>query len=84
MFGAHSSLEFRSLTSLQNAAESFYGRALWDCFYSLLDGDETSRWDDALLTSQGEDEARKAAAAWKTQRKFGVPLPESYLSSPLR
>ncbi|RPA74576.1 phosphoglycerate mutase-like protein [Ascobolus immersus RN42] len=67
-----------------NVAESFYGTALWDCFYSLLDGNETARWDDALLTKQGEAEARKAAASWKTQRKFGIPLPETYLSSPLR
>ncbi|KAL0639306.1 putative phosphoglycerate mutase pmu1 [Maublancomyces gigas] len=66
-----------------NVAESFYGTPLWDCYWSLLDGNGTSRWDDAELTPKGIEEAKKASAAFKDQVKAKFPLPDIYYSSPL-
>ncbi|KAL7268959.1 putative phosphoglycerate mutase pmu1 [Rhizina undulata] len=66
-----------------NVAESFYGTPQWNCYWSLKDGNETSTWSDAQLTPQGIEEALKANAAWKTQIESGIPLPESFYSSPL-
>lgn len=54
------------------------------CYWSLLEGNESSNWADAELTEVGEEEARKANVAWKTQLAFGVPLPEKFYTSPLR
>ena len=39
---------------------------------------------DALLTAQGEQEARIANAAWKTQIAAGAPVPGSFYTSPMR
>ncbi|RPB27838.1 phosphoglycerate mutase family protein [Terfezia boudieri ATCC MYA-4762] len=63
--------------------ESSYGTSLWNCYWSLLDGDGKSRWDDAKLTESGVVEAQKANQAWKQQIKNGVPMPQSFYSSPL-
>ncbi|KAF8433629.1 histidine phosphatase superfamily, partial [Terfezia claveryi] len=60
-----------------------YGTPLWNCYWSLLDGDGKSRWDDAKLTDSGVAEAQKANHAWKQQIKNGVPMPKSFYSSPL-
>ncbi|KAL4925721.1 phosphoglycerate mutase family protein [Aspergillus undulatus] len=68
---------------LHNVAESRYGTALWDCKYSLLDGDETGSWFDARLTEVGREQARTAHAAWKTQIERGIPVPRSFYVSPL-
>ena len=40
--------------------------------------------DDAKLTESGAVEAQKANQAWKQQIKNGVPMPQSFYSSPLR
>ncbi|KAK0116756.1 hypothetical protein ONS96_012607 [Cadophora gregata f. sp. sojae] len=67
-----------------NLAEAFYGTEAWDCYWSLQDGNETSTWADALLTSVGEGQAKKANEFWRSQIKDQkIPTPESYYTSPL-
>ncbi|KAF8244468.1 phosphoglycerate mutase-like protein [Wilcoxina mikolae CBS 423.85] len=66
-----------------NVAEEYYGTPLWNEYWSKLDGNGTIVWADAKLTDVGIQEAKKANAAWKTQIKAGIPLPNSYYSSPL-
>ncbi|KAL4901531.1 hypothetical protein BDW74DRAFT_160072 [Aspergillus multicolor] len=68
---------------VHNVAESRYGTALWDCRYSLLDGDEHGNWFDAHLTDLGISQARTAHEAWKRQIANGIPRPQSYYVSPL-
>ncbi|KAL6238024.1 hypothetical protein BDW75DRAFT_46139 [Aspergillus navahoensis] len=68
---------------VHNVAESRYGTALWDCRYSLLDGDEHGNWFDAHLTELGILQAQTAHEAWKAQIKNGIPAPQSYYVSPL-
>ncbi|CEL02939.1 hypothetical protein ASPCAL04101 [Aspergillus calidoustus] len=68
---------------LHNVAEARYGTVMWDCRYSLLDGDETGTWFDAHLTDLGIEQARTAHNAWKTQIAHGIPPPQSYYVSPL-
>ncbi|KAL4788624.1 histidine phosphatase superfamily [Aspergillus varians] len=68
---------------VHNVAETRYGTALWDCRYSLLNGDEHGDWFDARLTDLGISQARTAHEAWKTQIARGIPAPESYYVSPL-
>ncbi|EPE29330.1 Phosphoglycerate mutase-like protein [Glarea lozoyensis ATCC 20868] len=67
-----------------NVAEAFYGTKDWDCYWSLQDGNETSTWADALLTSIGEAQAQKANKFWQslieTQK---IQTPQSYYTSPL-
>ncbi|KAL4941618.1 hypothetical protein BDV06DRAFT_178788 [Aspergillus oleicola] len=66
-----------------NVAESRYGTVLWDCKYSLLDGDENGSWFDARLTEVGKDQARVAHEAWRGQIEHGIPKPGGYYVSPL-
>ncbi|KAI9368976.1 histidine phosphatase superfamily [Aspergillus egyptiacus] len=68
---------------LHNVAEARYGTALWDCHYSLLNGDSTGTWFDAPLTDLGISQARTAHRAWKAQIAQGIPSPQSYYVSPL-
>ncbi|KAL4799694.1 histidine phosphatase superfamily [Aspergillus venezuelensis] len=68
---------------LHNVAESCYGTEMWDCKYSLLDGDETGNWFDARLTDIGRGQARTAHEAWKGQIGNGIPRPGGYYVSPL-
>ena len=69
---------------IHNVAESFYGTAAWDCYWSLLDGNNTSTWSDAHLTPVGEAQARKAQGFWSSLISKGkIPTPESYYVSPL-
>ncbi|KAF4636322.1 hypothetical protein G7Y89_g1753 [Cudoniella acicularis] len=67
-----------------NVAEAFYGTHDWDCYWSLQDGNGTATWADALLTTEGIAQAKKANAFWhleiSTQK---IPTPESYYTSPL-
>lgn len=39
---------------------------------------------DAVLTPLGEEQAQAANAGWKEQLKDGVPLPQTFYTSPLR
>jgi len=66
-----------------NVAESFYGTPLWNCFWSLKNGNGTITWVDAALTANGILQAEATGNAWKTQIGFGIPLPQFYYSSPL-
>jgi len=54
------------------------------CYWSLQDGNETSTWSDALLTSSGIAQAEKANTFWRSQiSSQKIPTPESYYTSPL-
>ncbi|KAL2070226.1 hypothetical protein VTL71DRAFT_13252 [Oculimacula yallundae] len=67
-----------------NVAESYYGTPLWNCYWSLVDGNGTSVWADAEVTPNGVAQAVKANAFWANAIKTTkVPLPESYYSSPM-
>ncbi|KAI1933309.1 putative phosphoglycerate mutase pmu1 [Ophidiomyces ophidiicola] len=66
-----------------NVAESYYGTAAWDCYWSMLDGNGSITWTDAHLTDQGILDAQIASQAWATQIEGGIPVPESYYTSPL-
>ena len=67
-----------------NAAESFYGTAAWNCYWSLLDGNDTVIWSDAHLTEGGIEQALVANDFWHTliiEQK--ITTPQSYYTSPL-
>ncbi|KAL8774863.1 MAG: hypothetical protein Q9209_000802 [Squamulea sp. 1 TL-2023] len=67
-----------------NAAESYYGTPAWNCYYSLLDGNETVSWADARLTSKGITQALAVNAFWASEIKNQkIPTPQSYYTSPL-
>ncbi|KAE8152047.1 histidine phosphatase superfamily [Aspergillus avenaceus] len=68
---------------IHNVAEARYGTKLWDCYWSLQDGDETGNWVDARLTELGRSQARTANEAWRKQMGNCIPSPESYYVSPL-
>ncbi|KAL8932964.1 MAG: hypothetical protein Q9216_006589 [Gyalolechia sp. 2 TL-2023] len=67
-----------------NAAESFYGTPAWNCYYSLLDGNDTVTWADARLTPEGVTQAQIANAFWASEiRNQKIPTPRNYYTSPL-
>ena len=67
-----------------NVAESFYGTAAWDSYWSHLDGNGTVTWSDALLTDKGEEQAREAHAFFGEQLAWAkMPSPEAFYVSPL-
>ncbi|KAL8783374.1 MAG: hypothetical protein Q9213_004693 [Squamulea squamosa] len=67
-----------------NAAESYYGTPGWNCYYSLLDGNETVTWADARLTSKGITQALAVNAFWASEIKNQkITTPQSYYTSPL-
>ncbi|KAF2787375.1 phosphoglycerate mutase-like protein [Melanomma pulvis-pyrius CBS 109.77] len=66
-----------------NVAETKYGTAAWDCYWSLLDGADGITWSDALLTDLGQDQARDVNELWKSLLPKGIPAPETYYVSPL-
>ncbi|WEW60203.1 putative phosphoglycerate mutase pmu1 [Emydomyces testavorans] len=66
-----------------NVAERYYGTEAWDCYWSMLEGNGTITWADAHLTDQGIADAKVAHQTWATQMKHGIPVPESYYTSPL-
>ncbi|RHZ53665.1 phosphoglycerate mutase family protein [Aspergillus thermomutatus] len=66
-----------------NVAERHYGTEAWDCYWSLLDGDENGTWVDARLTPVGIAQAETAHRAWETQLDNKIPFPQSYYVSPL-
>ncbi|KAJ5925652.1 hypothetical protein N7454_008291 [Penicillium verhagenii] len=68
---------------VHNVAETRYGTAAWDAYWSLLDGDEYGNWVDARLTDLGRGQAKTAQETWKTQFAHGIPAPQSYYVSPL-
>ncbi|RJE18495.1 hypothetical protein PHISCL_09171 [Aspergillus sclerotialis] len=66
-----------------NVAERRYGTDAWDCYWSLLDGDENGNWVDCRLTDIGIGQAEKAHKAWLKQIEARIPFPQSYYVSPL-
>ncbi|KAL9006199.1 MAG: hypothetical protein Q9188_001078 [Gyalolechia gomerana] len=67
-----------------NAAESFYGTPAWNCYYSLLDGNDTVNWADARLTPEGVTQAQIVNAFWASEiRNQKIPTPQNYYTSPL-
>lgn len=67
-----------------NVAEALYGTEAWDCYWSTQDGNGNITWSDALLTPAGIAQASHANAFWRTlTTDHGIPLPQSYYSSPL-
>ncbi|KAJ5643524.1 uncharacterized protein N7484_006031 [Penicillium longicatenatum] len=68
---------------VHNVAEKRYGKAAWDSYWSLLDGDQYGNWVDARLTDLGRSQARTAHDTWETQFTNGIPAPQSYYVSPL-
>jgi broad specificity phosphatase PhoE len=66
------------------AAQTFYGNAGWNCFYSEIDGNSTAEWDDAHLTQNGINQALNNAALWsRLLSTQGIEAPQSYYVSPL-
>lgn len=68
---------------VHNVAESKYGTAAWDCYWSMLDGADGVIWADAKLTEIGQNQARDVRDLWKAQLPKGIPPPETYYVSPL-
>jgi broad specificity phosphatase PhoE len=67
-----------------NAAESYYGTPAWNCYWSLLDGNTTSIWADAHLTTPGIAQALIANGLWqKLISSQNIQVPQSYYTSPL-
>ncbi|CAF3653967.1 unnamed protein product [Fusarium graminearum] len=67
-----------------NAAEAYYGKAAWNCYWGPLPGNGTSVWEDALLTPAGVAESHKANAYFKSRfEDEGMPFFDSYYASPL-
>ncbi|KAH7055597.1 phosphoglycerate mutase [Macrophomina phaseolina] len=67
-----------------NVAESYYGTPAWDCYWSLLDGNDTVTWADAHLTQNGINQALVANNFWANAlATAGIPAPDSYYVSPL-
>lgn len=67
-----------------NAAESYYGTPAWNCYWSILDGNETAVWADAHLTEAGIEQAVIAHEFWLhlIEDQKIVP-PQNYYTSPL-
>ncbi|SCZ90286.1 BZ3500_MvSof-1268-A1-R1_Chr1-3g01894 [Microbotryum saponariae] len=66
-----------------NVAESKYGTAAWDAYWSRLETDGNITWGpDPPLTPLGRRQAEDINTAWKRQVAEGVPLPERLYSSP--
>ncbi|RGP66990.1 phosphomutase pmu1 [Fusarium longipes] len=67
-----------------NAAEAYYGKAAWNCYWGVLSGNATATWEDALLTPAGLAESHKANAYFKSRfQDEGMPFFDSYYASPL-
>lgn len=67
-----------------NAAESYYGTPAWNCYYSILNGNATTTWADAHLTSPGELQATKVNQFWAAEIEGQrIVTPQSFYTSPL-
>ncbi|EIM92820.1 phosphoglycerate mutase-like protein [Stereum hirsutum FP-91666 SS1] len=52
--------------------------------WALLNGDDQITWGpDPILTPLGEEQARTAHAAWKTELANGLTLPQKFYCSPM-
>ena len=67
-----------------NVGESYYGTAMWDCYWSTLDGNKTVTWFDAKLTEIGKGQAGEARDFWKQMiQEQSMKTPDSFWVSPL-
>jgi broad specificity phosphatase PhoE len=67
-----------------NVAETRYGAAEWDRYWSLLNGDGELVWGpDPDLTSIGIEQAQAIRENWVLEATFGIPPPHIRLCSPL-
>lgn len=67
-----------------NSAESTYGTPAWNCYWSLLDGNETVVWADAQITEEGIEQAEVAHEYWLSRIELEkIPFPQKYYTSPL-
>ncbi|KAL1306177.1 hypothetical protein AAFC00_004279 [Neodothiora populina] len=67
-----------------NAAQIGYGTPAWNCYWSELNGNGTSTWDDADLTTDGIAQAFKANAFWSDlMRSQKIVAPQTFYVSPL-
>jgi broad specificity phosphatase PhoE len=66
-----------------NVAETKYGTAAWDCYWSILDGADGVTWSDANLTEVGQGQAKDVNGLWKKLLQEGIPSPETFYVSPL-
>ncbi|KAF1354637.1 histidine phosphatase superfamily [Delphinella strobiligena] len=71
-----------------NVAESYYGTAEWDRYWSKLEGgiidNEKVSWADAHLTDRGIQDALEVNAFWKQASSISkIPAPQKYYTSPL-
>lgn len=67
-----------------NAAQTFYGTPAWNCYWAELQGNSTTTWDNAELTSAGIQQAQIAHNFWKHEIEVQkIPVPQSYYTSPL-
>ena len=75
----------RHAEGFHNAAESYYGTPAWNCYWSLLNGNETSEWADAQLTPLGISSAETANRFWNHSIEVArISLPQSYYVSPMQ
>ncbi|KAL1310477.1 hypothetical protein AAFC00_000767 [Neodothiora populina] len=70
-----------------NVAESYYGTAEWDRYWSKLEGgtidSETVSWSDAHLTARGIQDALAVNAFWRESLQVAkMPAPQKYYTSP--
>ncbi|KAL6239839.1 hypothetical protein BDW75DRAFT_197520 [Aspergillus navahoensis] len=67
-----------------NAAEDYFGTPAWNCYWSLLRGNDTNTWFDADLTPAGIAQAQVAQDYWLSQYKEQkIHFPDVYYSSPM-
>ncbi|KAL9622456.1 MAG: hypothetical protein Q9160_003132 [Pyrenula sp. 1 TL-2023] len=67
-----------------NVAQDFYGTEAWDCYWAKLNGNDTSTWFDAHLTSTGIAQAQVANSFWAREiQEQHIPTPQAYFVSPL-
>jgi broad specificity phosphatase PhoE len=74
----------RHAEGYHNAAESHYGTPAWNCYWSVLNGNDTAHWNDAHLTPVGIESAEQANAYWKSRIAVEkITTPEQYYTSPM-
>ena len=67
-----------------NAAEAYFGSPAWNCFYSIVNGNDTVTWADAELTSNGKTQATLNHDFWADEIDHQkIPSPQSFYTSPL-
>ena len=54
------------------------------CHWARQDRDDRVAWADANLTDIGIGQAQLAGNTWRQQMMRGMPMPQTYYTSPLR